>query len=70
MTPARIKKLVMAPKLWPREMLCRPVAIDVEKKEVLYYDADNRYYCINTFEIVGTEVEFSPMPIQSFDASR
>lgn len=67
MTPARIKKLVMAEKLWPDDMMCKPLGVDVEKKEVLYYDEDNQLYCINTFEIIGNKVEFSPMPQQSFE---
>lgn len=67
MTPSRIKKLVMAPKLWPRDMMCSPLGVDVEKQEVLYYDSDNQCHCINNFEIVNGKVEFSSMPIQCFE---
>ena len=45
-----------------------PVGVDVEAKQVLWWDADNGIHCVNNFTIAEDgSVEFSPMPEQSFE---
>ncbi len=62
MNTEEIRKLVSAKKYWSGAS--KFIAIDGD--EVLWYDGDERLYCINKFVIENGEVEFSPMPQQSF----
>jgi hypothetical protein len=61
MTEEQIRK-VSNPKYW--ETGSRFIAID--GNEVLWYDSDQKLYCVNTFVIEGKEVIFSPMPHKSY----
>jgi len=62
MTPEEIRKLVSAKKYWSGSSKF----LAVDKDEVLWYYGDEKMYCINKFAIDNGEVEFSPMPHQSF----
>lgn len=40
----------------------------ISGNRVLWWDADNELFCVNTFEILDNgDVEFGPMPVESFE---
>jgi len=64
LTQSEIQEKVSDPDLWEGSSQF----LGINGNKVLWYDSDNDAYCINTFEILEDgSVEFSPMPVESFE---